>query len=193
MAHICKCVYCGQQFDRDKIPFVTVRPRRYAHKSCADGEGPPPKIIKVGNQTKEVKTEINPTLIDKEKLNKYLYELYNGDYDYAKTALLIESYIKKYKYTYSGIRKALIYFYEVKGNPIELDSSASRSIGIIPYVYDEAKRYYYDLWKINENNAKLNIEDYKPKEVKVKISNPTRKINKRKKFTFLDEEAEENS
>ena len=37
MAHPCKCVNCGRQFDRDKVPFIQVSSRRYAHKKCPDG------------------------------------------------------------------------------------------------------------------------------------------------------------
>ena len=34
--HKCKCVYCQNIFDRDKLPFVQISERRYAHKECAD-------------------------------------------------------------------------------------------------------------------------------------------------------------
>ena len=32
----CKCIYCKGEFDRDKLPYVQVSERRYAHKECAD-------------------------------------------------------------------------------------------------------------------------------------------------------------
>ena len=64
MAHPCKCVNCGRQFDRDKVPFIQVSSRRYAHKKCPDGP-------------------IDQIEVDKANLNKYLYVLYNGKYDYA--------------------------------------------------------------------------------------------------------------
>ena len=35
MAHIVKCLYCGEPFDADKEPFVKPNVRRYAHESCA--------------------------------------------------------------------------------------------------------------------------------------------------------------
>ena len=192
MAHVFKCVYCLQQFDRDKVPYVQVRSRRYAHKSCAEGGQPPPKIVYKKKDGKLVKEEVtvekDPVAIEKEKLNAYLYNLYKGDYDYARTNLLIESYIKKYGYTYSGIRKTLSYFYEVQENPVDTETISSRSIGIVPYVYDEAKRYYYDIAAVNENNAKKNIQDYIPKDVIIKIQKPQRDIKKRKDFSFLDED-----
>ena len=35
MAHLVKCYYCGKTFDRDKIPFIKVNARRYAHTNCS--------------------------------------------------------------------------------------------------------------------------------------------------------------
>ena len=35
MAHLVKCLYCGQQFDADKIAYVKPNNTRYAHKTCA--------------------------------------------------------------------------------------------------------------------------------------------------------------
>lgn len=39
MSHRVKCLYCGQQFDRDWEPFVKVTTQRYAHKECAENRG----------------------------------------------------------------------------------------------------------------------------------------------------------
>lgn len=187
MAHLCKCVYCGQQFDRDKVPFVQVRSRRYAHESCAKGEDPPP-IVQNGEV---IQQKQDPVLIEKENLNAYLYKVFKGDYDYMKTQKLINLYIEQ-GMTYSGIRKALVYYFEILGNSVDRGDPASRSIGIIPYIYEEAKNYYYGVWSVNERNKKKNIQDYIPKDIQVTISNPQRKIRKKKKFSFLDEETVSN-
>jgi hypothetical protein len=50
------------------------------------------------------------------------------------------------EYTYSGIKRTLEYFYEVKKNSIE---KANGGIGIVPWVYEEAKRYYYNQWLLS--------------------------------------------
>ena len=34
MAHIVTCIYCNERFDRDKINFIQVSNRRYAHEKC---------------------------------------------------------------------------------------------------------------------------------------------------------------
>ena len=55
--------------------------------------------------------------------------------------------IKKYKeengYSYSGILKSLVYFYDVKHNSKE---KANNSIGIVPFCYQDAYNYYYSLF-----------------------------------------------
>ena len=66
------------------------------------------------------------------------------DYVDARIQLQIKQYINDYNFTYSGIRKALIYFYEIKGNSID---KANGGIGIVPYVYKNAYNYYLALWQ----------------------------------------------
>ena len=99
----------------------------------------------------------------------------------------IKKYREEYNYTYSGIHKALIYFFEIKGNSIE---KANGNIGIVPYVYKDAFNYYYSIWEANQKNGTKKIEDYLQEEHVITIQSPQRKIKQRKLFTFLDEEEE---
>ena len=66
----------------------------------------------------------------------------------------LNQYVEEYNYTYSGMLKALIYFYEVKGNSVE---KANGGIGIIPWIYKDAYNYYYNLWMIKQRNEDKNI------------------------------------
>ena len=99
----------------------------------------------------------------------------------------IKTYVEEYNYTYSGMLKALIYWFEIKGHSIE---KANGGIGIIPYVYQQAYEYYYSLWSANQKNEFKNIEEYIPKVRSVVIPLPVKKERKRKLFTFFDEEEE---
>ncbi len=109
--HSVICVYCGEKFDRDKEPAVQINNRRYAHKKCAE---------KYGQQkTKEER--------DLEELERYIKKLFNVSYINAKIRKQLLEYRKEYNYTYSGILKTLIYWYEKKGNSIE---DANGGIGI---------------------------------------------------------------
>ena len=171
IAHLVKCIYCGKTFDRDKVPFTAVTTRRYAHQSCAEAEN--------NKQKQEVD--------DKLKLNDYIIKLFNLDYVTPRIQKQLQKYIENYHYTYSGIHKALTYWFEIKNNPIE---SAKESIGIVPYIYQDAYNYYYALWLAQEANKGKQISDFIPQVKVIEISPPERKVKKRKLFTFLDIEEE---
>lgn len=169
MAHIVTCVYCKKKFDRDKIPFVQISTRRYAHKECSEQE----------NQ-RLFKEEA-----DKIALENYIIQLLKLEYITPRIRKQLNTYQEQYGYTYSGMHKALIYFYEIKGNSVE---KANGGVGIIPYVYQDAYNYYYALWEAKQANKDKEIETYIPVEEVVRIPVPQRKLKKRKLFTFLDEE-----
>ena len=167
--HKVKCKYCGKIFDRDKIPFKQISAQRYAHYECA---------VAAENSKKQED-------IDKEELENYIKQLLNEDFISPRVRKQINSFIEQYNYTYSGMRKALIYFYEVKGND---KSKANGGIGIIPYCYKQAYDYYYSLWLAKQKNENKDITTYVPQTKVVKIPVPQRKIRKRKLFTFLDDD-----
>lgn len=169
MAHIVTCVYCKKKFDRDKIPFVQVSAKRYAHKECSEAE----------NQ-RLFKEEA-----DKIALENYIIQLFKLEYVTPRIRKQLNTYQEQYGYTYSGMHKALIYFYEIKGNSTE---KANGGVGIIPYVYQDAYNYYYSLWEAKQANKDKEIEAYVPVEEVVRIPVPQRKLKQRKLFTFLDEE-----
>lgn len=167
--HKVKCKYCGKIFDRDKVPFKQVSAQRYAHYECA---------VAAENSKKQED-------IDKEELENYIKKLLNEDFISPRVRKQINSFIEQYNYTYSGMRKALIYFYEVKGND---KSKANGGIGIIPYCYKQAYDYYYSLWLAKQKNEDKDITTYVPQTKVVRIPVPQRKIRKRKLFTFLDDD-----
>lgn len=165
--HLVKCLYCGKMFDANKEEFVMPSSRRYAHKACAEKNEQ--------EKTKEQK--------DKEALEAYIKSLFQLDKIPAKIQKQIEQYIKEKEYTYSGIKRSLIYFFEIKQNSLE---KANGGIGIVPWVYQDAYNYYYNLWLAQQRNQDKNLEDYKPNEITITITPPERKIKRRKIFSFLD-------
>lgn len=169
MAHRVKCIYCNQSFDRDKYSFVQISPRRYAHAECA----------------KQEQSRLKQEEADKFALEEYIMKLLGEEYVSPRVRKQINTYVEQYQYTYSGIRKALIYFYEVKGNSKE---KANGGIGIVPYVYKDAFNYYYAIWEAREKNQNKDVQNYVPDEKIVTITSPQRKLKKRKLFSFLDEE-----
>lgn len=221
MAHVVLCPYCKTKFDRDKEEYAIVGARRYAHAACMlrEAEKDPNYVKKeiidpndnvtcayckkplskknedcvmIGNnkyvhkgcQALEEKREKT----DKEQLEEYIKNLFQISYIDPRVKGQIKKYIDEYNYTYSGIRKALIYHYEIKGGD---KSKANGGIGIVPYVYQAAYEYHYNLWLAQQKNKDVEITLYTPKVKEIVIPRPQRKVKKRPLFTFLDEDGEE--
>lgn len=129
MSHMVKCAICNKTFDRDKIQAVKHGARRYSHFTCEpDGE-------KVPLATKADS--------DLEDLLKYIDELFKGTQNHARINQSIKKFHDELGYSYTGIKKSLTYFFEVKGNPLD---KANKGIAIVPYIYEEAYNYYYNLY-----------------------------------------------
>ena len=169
IAHRVKCSICGEYFDRDKEPFVKTSSTRYAHQQCS--------MSKEEIQTQEQK--------DKEALERYIMTLFNTPYVEPRVQKQITKYINEYNYTYSGMLKALKYFYEVKGNSID---KANGGIGILPYIYKNAYNYWYEVWLAQQKNSEKIIKQYVPQIKEITIPIPQIKVKKRKLFDFLDKE-----
>ena len=168
MAKYVICPYCNLRFDRDKEEYQVVG-RRYAHIKCFEEAEK--------NKSKEEK--------DKEELEKYIMKLLNETKINPRVRKQLNDFKAQYNQTYTGMRKALAYFYEVKKNSTE---KANGGIGIIPYVYNNAYNYYYNIWMANQTNNAKPIEQYQPQERVIKIPPPKRVEKKKKLFSFLDEE-----
>ena len=168
-AHYVTCIYCKQRFNRDKEPFVQISARRYAHKECA-------KKHEV-EQTQEEK--------DLQALEQYIMKLLDEPYVNARVKKQIKDFQKDYNFTYSGMLKSLVWFYDVKGNPKD---KANGGIGIIPYVYRDAYNYYYSLFLAKSSNENKDIEEYKPVIKEISISSPRVKLKQHKLFNLDDAE-----
>lgn len=170
-----KCLYCGETFDASSEEFVKPRSNRYAHKKCAEEH----------DNSAEVKLQK-----DKEELEEYIKHLYNTDKVPLLASRQIEQFRKEYGYTYSGMLKTLIYHYEIKGGDIE---KARGGIGIVSYVYQDAEKYYYNIWAAQQQNVGKKIEDFVEATEEVHIVPPKREpmAGRRKIFTFLEEPHEQ--
>mgnify|MGYP005610346695 FL=1 len=161
-----KCAYCQKPMSKKDADCVMIGNNKYVHKACQELE------------EKREKT-------DKEQLEDYIKELFNTTYIDPRVRAQIKKYVEEFNFTYSGIRKALVYHYEIKGGD---KSKANGGIGIVPYVYENAYNYYYSLWLAKQKNKDVEVEQYTPKVKEIVIPRPQRKVKKRPLFTFLDEE-----
>lgn len=166
MSHIVKCAICQKTFDRDKIQAVKHGARRYSHYDCEP----------TGEKVPLVKKDE-----DLQKLLEYINTLFKGQQNQAKVNQSIKKFHNEFGYSYSGIQKALYYFYEIKHNSID---KANGGISIVPFVYKDAYNYYYDLFMAQQRN-----ENKKPliERVREIIIKPP-KVEKPVKLFDLDKE-----
>ena len=201
MAHIVICKCCGEKFDRDSEPFVQVSARRYAHARCSTDKSLPiidpnnTVICKYCNKSLDISQAVKITtgcfahpgcvenLSDSELLDQYIMQIFEVDYVPPGIKKQINQYVKDYRFSYSGILKSLKYFFEVRKQPI---NKQVHTIGIVPYVYQQAYQHYYTIWLANQANK---TETVKQPEVKqISIQRPTRTRRGSKNFSFLEEE-----
>jgi hypothetical protein len=211
------CLYCKEKFDRNKIPFVVSNPEvkipRYLHAKCAEAYRIKSKrtLGALIDPNKEFMCEFCHTAIpmgqevtlpgdrfahvdcyskdnshgksDYDKLFEYIMSVYDESFVNPAKQKAIEKMIKDHGFTHSGIHGTLVYLYEIlKKRPQD-----SNYLGIVPWYYTEAKEYFTNKAKVNAENAKKDIENYKPKQIVVKTKERERVVQK-KKFSVLDEE-----
>lgn len=208
------CLFCKEKFDRNKIPFIVVSTApRYIHASCAEGYAKKTKKIldePINPATHSVcefchKAVPNDEAVklsgdrfahaechsksesqnksDYDKLFEYIMAVYDESFVNPAKQKAIEKMIKDHSFTHSGIHGTLVYLYEIlKKRPQD-----SNYLGIVPWYYTEAKEYFTNKAKVSAENAKKDIENYKPKQIKVKTREREREVQ-RKRFSVLDEE-----
>lgn len=146
--HFVTCVYCKCTFDRDVEPTTAVSARRYAHKACAD------KFL--AKKTQDEK--------DYENLANYIKKLFNTSYVSAKIQRQIKDYKEKYNYTFEGMLKTLEWWYDLCGNSIE---KANDGIGIIPFIYEDARRYWNGISVARQSATQVKTFKYEIEELEI--------------------------
>lgn len=90
---------------------------------------------------------------------QYAYTLF--DQKLAKRSYSLFSNYRKKGYSWIGMIRALEWFFVVKENDI---AKAKNSVGIIPYVYNDAQKYYETLNRLIERRYKKQVLPEKEKE-----------------------------
>lgn len=153
MAKYKTCVICGEYIEGNDIPSMIPYKNRYAHKKCFDRIMKTLKTEKdslLKEKEKEKKTHKGtrpkPPVELKEGMSEEEYKEKKDYYDYlrslvgdnitAKTYALTELYMRKYGFTYTGMRDTLAYIHEVLQMDIKGDV-----VGLIPYQYSACEAY----------------------------------------------------
>lgn len=166
MAHIVKCKYCNIQFDTEKEPWVSVSARRYAHQKCYDKD-----------QASKTQAER-----DYEELERYIKDLFGIQVLNATITKQIKTFKEDFELSYTGILSTLKWWIEIKKEKME---DAKYGIAIVPYIYDEAREYYYSKYLADQANQAVDLEHYTPK-VEVVVIPPPRVYNPPPKLINLN-------
>lgn len=98
----------------------------------------------------------------KQQLYDYICKIFNLKEITPMIKIQLEKYYTEYEFTYDGMLYSLIYFFDIMEN----DTSKCEGIGIIPYVYQEAKEFY--IFKERVYNTKIITNPINNVVVKIK-------------------------
>jgi molybdopterin converting factor small subunit len=141
LARKVKCPYCQEQLDKDE---AVEHKKRYYHEGCFN----------------TWRSEVD----HRKELIEYICNMYDIESPTGMMLKQIKEYQDELGYKLKGMQLALEYFHETLGNPIR----EGDSIGIIPYIYEEAKKHYLTKMKAEESNEEIE------KNVKVvRLKSPT--------------------
>jgi len=145
-----KCPICGNMNEKDTT--VEYSKKFYCDNECVD----------------EAKKEAAKKTIaskDWSELYEYIVELYKEKPTGMMFKQLADYRKSPYDYTDKGMYLTLKYFYETLGNSVD----NSKGLGIIPYVYDDAKKNFITRKDISTYNNNFKLSEIK-KLIKVKDS-----------------------
>lgn len=99
----------------------------------------------------------------RQELYEYICKLFNLKEITPLIKIQLDKYYTEYEFTYEGMLYTLKYFFEIMEN----DINRCEGIGIIPYVYQEAKEFYIlknhlDEQEVIENPVENKVVKIKP-------------------------------
>lgn len=176
---IVKCPYCKESFNRLKEDFEKIG-RRYYHPECHKLQL---EINKKKEAKKKEQKEKDSVLEGQRRhLIGYILKLQGADKPNGLVLKQIKD-LSEQGYSYIGIESTLRYFHEIKENPI-----VGTGIGIVPFVYDEAKEWYTSRAKakIHFNELQANGLDELTKKRIIKIKSKPLNIQSTRQKIDMD-------
>lgn len=161
MARKVKCPACGKFNDKEN---TIEKNSRYYCKVCYE------------NTNKEAQ--------DYKDLVAYICELFEIEVPTPLMFKQIKDFKEQFNYSYKGMKTTLHYFFELQeGN----DASDSLGIGIIPFVYDEAKKFYIDKIAVKNSVTGCDMEQLQNTKRIIKRTKPINStLNKYKDIVLID-------
>lgn len=182
-----KCVICGEIIgDDDFVPYKN----RYAHTRCFNVEmkvlsSEKSKEVKKSAEKKATKTKTSkPKAETKDYTSEEDYQKKKSFYDKLRSLFdddmpkevypIVDRLITRYGYSFEGMEDTLEYMclkeMELSGN----------IVGLIPFYYGEAEKYFKELDRISNEASKVDYEDmYKERVIRIK---PKKRVVKQLDF-----------
>lgn len=80
--------------------------------------------------------------------------IYGKNYNYQLINTQANNMIQEYGYTWSGMTGCLHWFYNINHGSLE---EGNGGIGIIPFIYEQCKEYYQNIYKAKAENDKKQL------------------------------------
>lgn len=185
-----KCIVCGEAIENDDcVPYKN----RYAHTRCFNVEmkvltSEKNKEVKKAADKKTTKGKKTETVKPKVELKDYTseedYQKKKQFYDKLRSLLgedlpkevypIVDRHITRYGYSFEGMTNTLEYMI-LK----EMDLTGN-IVGLIPYYYGEAEKYFKELDRISTEASKVDYKGmYKERVIKIK---PKKRVIKQLDF-----------
>lgn len=193
-----KCICCGKYIGTDEksVPYKN----RYAHIKCFQDtlksmqkEKAQQLSDKASEKKSKTKTKSSPKpkaelkdavseeeYAEKKQYYQYLRSLIHGEMS-AKIYALSDQYISRYNFTFKNMYQTLVYLNEIIEK--ELDGDV---VGLIPYYYTEAEKYYNSITNIEENNK--NVDTSTMYQEKIIYIQPKTRKNKQIDISSIGKE-----
>lgn len=136
-----KCPHCEEHLDKEE---AIRHKKQFFHQACLE--------------KKEQQTQ------DRKELIEYICELYGLEAPTGMILRQIKDFQEQLNYTAKGITLTLQYFHETLDNSVR----EGDGIGIVPYMYEEAKRHYINIMNIKKSVENLKGECVRTRVVRVK-------------------------
>lgn len=173
-----KCVCCGEYIGtgEESVPYKG----RYAHVRCFQStvkiikKDKDKKLAEKAKSKEKKKTSTKPKAelkdavseeeyAEKKQYYQYLRELINDELS-AKVYTLSDQYISRYNFTFKEMYQTLVYLHEILEKELVGDI-----VGLIPYFYSEAIKYYESIAEIEERNKDIDTSTmYQEKTIFIK-------------------------
>ena len=130
-----KCDWCLKVIRANSL-FIKHSAKKYFHVPCHE--------------------EYKMNNLHRNQLLDYIIELQGYKKLAPKLFAQIKDYQERFDFKFKGIELTLRYFHEIKGNLYE-----DQGIGIVPYYYEEAQRFYYKLADLTQlaTDSEYNLQE----------------------------------